>query len=243
MFGLTQVNAFADTLSFQFKCFDGKDVQVVPIAMLFSAVFGLLLLIQFIGMLYHRFSTLIHISASTNIFETAESRESKLNDQVVELLISPEEPKPVPPQSNLVSDKNRKQLDKNRTIMADKQKSFVHLNDVVQANTARMTMLQGTLYKKHNDIANKILSKWQALAKLPKVAPGGKRAHFGDVVDFAKHQNQHERKKSLDLSDEDVKRAGIRSTTPGTSNSDTRVEHIHENSSSDDKSSPEDSNV
>lgn len=239
MFGLTQVNAFSSTLSLQFECYGGRTVEIVPIAVLFSTVFGLLLLIQFIGMLYHRFSTLIHVSASTDIFESDQTRLSKLEDKVVNMLISPEEPIQIAPKSTEISDKNRKQLDMNRTVIEDKHRSFKNLKEVVDANAERLSKLQGTLYKKHNMVAHKLLKRWQDLVK-EKHVPTSNKPRFGDVVDFARNQANLERRTSIDLSEDEVKPAGVRPVTPAFGN---RVEPLQGNSSSDEKSSPADSNA
>lgn len=66
---LTQVNAQQSTLSIPLPCNVGKNQgKIEPISIAFTLVFGILLFIQFFGMLMHRISTISHIMASTKIF-------------------------------------------------------------------------------------------------------------------------------------------------------------------------------
>jgi len=44
-------------------------LQLEPIGLVFVAFFALILIIQFIAMLFHRFGTLSHILASTELFD------------------------------------------------------------------------------------------------------------------------------------------------------------------------------
>ncbi|XP_062604879.1 chitin synthase chs-1-like [Saccostrea cucullata] len=68
---LTQVNAYQKTLSIPLPCSVGETQGVIePISIAFTLVFGILLLIQFFGMLTHRVSTISHIVATTKIFNT-----------------------------------------------------------------------------------------------------------------------------------------------------------------------------
>ncbi|XP_052079732.1 chitin synthase chs-2-like isoform X2 [Mytilus californianus] len=64
IYALTQTTAYSDTLSIKIEC-----MSIEPISVTFTIVFGILLCIQFICMLYHRISTLIHITATTSIKE------------------------------------------------------------------------------------------------------------------------------------------------------------------------------
>lgn len=66
---LTQVNARENTLSIPLPCNVGdKQGTIEPISIAFTLVFGILLLVQFFGMLIHRISTISHIIATTKIF-------------------------------------------------------------------------------------------------------------------------------------------------------------------------------
>ncbi|XP_061164529.1 chitin synthase chs-2-like [Saccostrea echinata] len=69
---LTEVNAStSQTLSIKLPCEvnNGRQGQgyIEPISFAFTAIFGIMLLLQFVCMLFHRFSTFIHIAASTEI--------------------------------------------------------------------------------------------------------------------------------------------------------------------------------
>lgn len=66
---LAQVNARESTLSIPLPCSVGdKQGTIEPISIAFTLVFGILLLVQFFGMLMHRISTISHIIATTKIF-------------------------------------------------------------------------------------------------------------------------------------------------------------------------------
>ncbi|CAC5365455.1 CHS1 [Mytilus coruscus] len=67
IYTLTQVDVFTGSLSIFVDC-RGNQIEIVPIAVLFIVVFGFLLLIQFICMIVHRFTTLVNIAAKTQIF-------------------------------------------------------------------------------------------------------------------------------------------------------------------------------
>ncbi|XP_071149918.1 chitin synthase chs-2-like [Mytilus edulis] len=64
IYALTQTSAYSDTLSIKIEC-----MSIEPISVTFTIVFGILLCVQFICMLFHRMSTLIHITATTSIKE------------------------------------------------------------------------------------------------------------------------------------------------------------------------------
>ena len=73
VFTLQRVTAGGSALSLKLPCAnensDNGGQSVEPISVAFTLVFGLLLLVQFLCMLMHRFATLLHICASTTIFE------------------------------------------------------------------------------------------------------------------------------------------------------------------------------
>ena len=60
VFVLTQVNRTQGTLQIKLPC-RAENASIEPISIAFTLTFGILLLIQFFGMLYHRFSTFAHI--------------------------------------------------------------------------------------------------------------------------------------------------------------------------------------
>ncbi|XP_048776394.2 chitin synthase chs-2-like isoform X3 [Ostrea edulis] len=66
---LTQVNSYQGTLEIPLPCnvAGGKQGKIEPISIAFTLTFGILLLIQFFGMIYHRVSTLTHIISSTRL--------------------------------------------------------------------------------------------------------------------------------------------------------------------------------
>ncbi|XP_052095529.1 chitin synthase chs-2-like isoform X2 [Mytilus californianus] len=159
MFGLTQVNTFKDSLSLSIIC-DNNPVSIVPIALLFAVVFGLLLLIQFLCMLYHRFSTLIHISASTDIRESNEIKEAKMDMKIVELLVSPEAS--LPSKHEPTCDKAKTIPNGNRQVLPEKIIPLKDLDAVVGANAEH---LQGALYQKHRKLVEQVMGRWAKKAK------------------------------------------------------------------------------
>lgn len=160
MFGLTQVNTFKDSLSISILC-DNNPVSIVPIALLFAVVFGLLLLIQFLCMLYHRFSTLIHTSASTDMTESNEIKEAKKNWNMVELLASPEAS--APSKREPTCDKAKTIPDGNRQVLTEKILPLKDLDAVVGENAEH---LKGALYQKYQkQLIAQVLGKWTKNAK------------------------------------------------------------------------------
>ena len=73
VFSLQQVTSGGGDLSVKLPCADEKEhgvgQSIEPISVAFTLVFGVLLLVQFLCMLMHRFATLLHICASTTIFK------------------------------------------------------------------------------------------------------------------------------------------------------------------------------
>ncbi|VDI58932.1 chitin synthase [Mytilus galloprovincialis] len=78
VYTLTEVNKSDGSLSIPLPCGGGNDKsdsntkntgqgKIEPISFAFTAVFGLMLFIQFVCMLFHRYSTLLHIIASAEI--------------------------------------------------------------------------------------------------------------------------------------------------------------------------------
>ena len=159
MFSLTQIDEFAEALKFQLTCLDRR-VFITPIAVLFSVVFGLLLFIQFIGMLYHRFSTLIHISASTTIFESEKIRDSKRKSKILDILTSPESPDELAQRFNIESDKTRADLDRNRTVMEKYKDQYCSIQQVVDTNKTKLKFLRNTLTKWRNRALHHNANDW-----------------------------------------------------------------------------------
>lgn len=134
MFSLTQVNAFSNliiTVRHSYECV----FKVDPIAVLFILNFGILLLIQFLCMLYHRASTLIHILANTVIFESATEEQRKEMDKMIHKIVSPE--MPVPQDHTAGTDKEQQILDDNRIMETDElqyenleEMAMDHLNTI-----------------------------------------------------------------------------------------------------------------
>ncbi|VDI43815.1 Hypothetical predicted protein [Mytilus galloprovincialis] len=67
IYALSEADAFKSSLVLKIQC-DPQDVTIDPISVLFTLTFGILLLVQFVCMIYHRFSTLIHITAESKYF-------------------------------------------------------------------------------------------------------------------------------------------------------------------------------
>ena len=153
IFSLTQINAFKDTLSVKFTC-DGNDVNIVPISILFAAVFGLLLFIQFICMLYHRISTLIHITAETKIRE--DKRDKIMNEElrIADFLTNPITSKSTKPE--LPSDKIREILE----IKPEKEEKITSIDAIVDKQMDRLEDVKGTtIYGKQQLLA--VINKWK----------------------------------------------------------------------------------
>ncbi|XP_062614043.1 chitin synthase chs-1-like [Saccostrea cucullata] len=87
---LTQVNAYQNTLSIPLPCSVGETQGVIePISIAFTLVFGILLLMQFFGMLTHRVSTISHIVARTKIFD--KKLDTKIPIKKLKKLVAAEE--------------------------------------------------------------------------------------------------------------------------------------------------------
>ncbi|XP_067686998.1 chitin synthase chs-2-like [Haliotis asinina] len=69
LFALESIAQYTPNLAFELPCPDPsfKPEKVQPLSIAFIVVFGLLLLVQFIAMLFHRFSTLLQIIAGKEI--------------------------------------------------------------------------------------------------------------------------------------------------------------------------------
>lgn len=133
IYALTQINAFTNSLSIRINC-SGTTIDVVPISILFVFVFGLLLLIQFLCMLYHRFSTLIHITAETDFFDSENKKKAKLMLACATNLKTSIISKP-PIQDTMDSDKDRNNFNKNKSLNLPRhQKRVEKINDIVNEN-------------------------------------------------------------------------------------------------------------
>ncbi|XP_033728979.1 chitin synthase chs-2-like [Pecten maximus] len=94
VFVLTIVNAADSSLSIPLPCTNtnGDDQgQVEPISFAFTVVFGMLLFVQFICMLFHRLATLLHILAATEIKAKRRIRQSLQGDDQDERSIGVDE--------------------------------------------------------------------------------------------------------------------------------------------------------
>lgn len=152
MFGLTQVNAFKDSLTAGFDC-GGENISIVPIAILFSAVFGILLLIQFLCMLYHRFSTLVHITANTDLRNTDDEYNAEFLKKIVSDAVEP----------NRDQSEDGTDTDMNRSVFKAKEKHYKNFKDLMMKNQPKLrSMIKGSLYLKNLSIQKKGIEKWQA---------------------------------------------------------------------------------
>ncbi|XP_071149954.1 chitin synthase chs-2-like [Mytilus edulis] len=191
MFGLTQVNAFKDSLSVDFEC-SGGTIQLVPIAILFTAVFGLLLLLQFLCMLYHRFSTLVHICATTEIWESVSTHTDKTTAEFADFLTSPVIV-PVAPTTTTYTDKDRKFMNLKTSIAQLGGKKFKNLRDVVNANWKKAPLqdLKGSLFSRNEEIAKKVMAKWQIVKDKTVVKEEPK---LMNIVAAAQQRKKNEKK-------------------------------------------------
>ena len=170
MFSLTEVNAFKDTLSVKFTC-GGNDVSVVPIAIFLAAVFGLLLFIQFICMLYHRMSTLIHITAETKIREDAHDRSMNRTLGVAAFLTNPLTSKST--KHELISDKKRNDLEMNRSVkMPEKEAKITSIDDIVDKQMVHLKAMKGKLDEKQKHI----IQQWKRKSSKPTMASVARQA-------------------------------------------------------------------
>ncbi|KAK7112101.1 chitin synthase chs-2-like [Littorina saxatilis] len=77
IFILESVSEYTSGLTLRLPCDKGHAGQKIePISVTFTVVFGILLLLQLVGMLMHRFSTLVHIVASTTIRKPKQGSET-----------------------------------------------------------------------------------------------------------------------------------------------------------------------
>lgn len=67
VFTLQYVNAQTHSIAVVIPCGDDNEITLEPISIVFMGVFGFILLIQFIAMLFHRLATFLHIIATVNI--------------------------------------------------------------------------------------------------------------------------------------------------------------------------------
>lgn len=74
IYALLHTDAFNQSLSINITC-GSKYLSIEPISITFTVVFGILLAIQFVCLFFHRFSTLIHITATTEIREDYDKNE------------------------------------------------------------------------------------------------------------------------------------------------------------------------
>ncbi|XP_063411463.1 chitin synthase chs-1-like [Mytilus trossulus] len=176
MFGLTQVNAFKSSLTAAFDC-GGENISIVPIAILFSAVFGFLLLIQFSCMLYHRFSTLVHITANTDLRSTEDEHIAEIMNNIIKHAIQRSRN-----ETTDVSDKCRKVLDGNRSVLEAKQKTCTKFRELILKNHDKLKKIVSIEPSnlKDKEIHEKVKAKWQLFFK-PK---------FRDIVKTAVKQEK-----------------------------------------------------
>lgn len=65
IYAMTAAEAFSESLVLTLSCSENRVMSIEPLSLLFTFTFGFVLLIQFVCMLYHRFSTLIYITSQT----------------------------------------------------------------------------------------------------------------------------------------------------------------------------------
>ncbi|KAK3593492.1 hypothetical protein CHS0354_037014 [Potamilus streckersoni] len=86
VFSLQQVTASTGSLSIKLPCANSNNPgqRIEPISMSFTLIFGILLFVQFVCMLMHRFATILHVCASTEIFRKKMERPIVHGDDVPE---------------------------------------------------------------------------------------------------------------------------------------------------------------
>ncbi|XP_076089130.1 uncharacterized protein LOC143059505 [Mytilus galloprovincialis] len=196
MFGLTQVNAFKSSLTAGFEC-GGENISIVPIAILFSAVFGFLLLIQFSCMLYHRFSTLVHITANTDLRSTEDEHIAEIMNNIIKHAIQRSRNR-----TKDVSDKCRQVLDGNRSVLEAKNTPCNNFRQLIIKNKDKLKnfiTINESSNLQDGSIDNKVKAKWQRFVKKLNGEQNGKtneksESTFADVVNKAMQKEKEKAK-------------------------------------------------
>lgn len=150
MFVLTQVNAFRDASSLEIDC-SGGTIQLVPIAILFMAVFGTLLLLQFVCMLYHRLTTLVRICATTELWKSDVTHRNQKKTKLADFIIQPPTSKPFV--RHRIFKNSQEQKDERLQAQVHVRKAF-NLKDVVKANLEEAPLTDHSLQHGMNKLNN-----------------------------------------------------------------------------------------
>lgn len=151
MFVLTQVSAFRDASSLEIDC-SGGTIQLVPIAILFMAVFGTLLLLQFVCMLYHRLTTLVRICATTELWKSDVTHRDQRISKLADLLIQPPTSTPFVRRPRIF--KNSQEQEDERLQAQVHVRKAINLKDVVKANSEEAPLTDHSLQHGMNKLNN-----------------------------------------------------------------------------------------
>ncbi|VDI05627.1 chitin synthase [Mytilus galloprovincialis] len=151
MFVLTQVNASRDALSIEIDCSVGT-IQLVPIAILFMAVFGTLLLLQFVCMLYHRLTTLVHICATTELWKSDVTHRDQRNSKLTDFLIQAPTSTPFVRTHRIF--KNSQEQEEERLQAQVHVRKAINLKDFVKANLEEAPLTDHSLLHEMNKLNN-----------------------------------------------------------------------------------------
>lgn len=203
IYALTQASAFTNSLSIGISC-KGTNVDVVPISIMFALVFGLLLLIQFLCMLYHRFSTLIHITAETDFFDSENKKKAKWMLDYATYLKTPMISNCKPPADTMDSDKDRNHFKQNKSLNNPKHpKRVTKINDIVDSNITNTdeeisgtSMSESTKNKRVQEqkmkIARRVIAKFKYMDKFTKRWHGA----VHKIQDLNKRQKESQERNS-----------------------------------------------
>ena len=116
-------------------------------------------------MLYHRISTLIHITAETKIREDAHDRSMNRTLGVAEFLTNPLTSKST--KHELISDKKRNDLEMNRSVkMPEKEAEITSIGDIVDKQMVHLKAMTDKLDEKQQHIIQQWKRKSSKSSKL-----------------------------------------------------------------------------
>ncbi|XP_025102509.1 chitin synthase chs-2-like isoform X2 [Pomacea canaliculata] len=147
IFILESVSEYSPGLTIQLPCDQGHVGQKIePISVVFTVVFGILLIFQFFAMLIHRLSTLVHIIASTTLQKKNTGNEAEnfnqfgFFDLTYDILRNPfpEEIRPGTDASSSTPDSGVQSNDDTAT-----EASHDHIKQLIRRQTTRGRSLKG----------------------------------------------------------------------------------------------------
>lgn len=159
VYALTQASAYAGSLTISVGC-SRSSFAIEPISITFTVVFGILLVVQFLGLIWHRISTLIHVAASTSFY----NQQSEFLELMIsfEILQRCESSSTLRSQTSTNTDdyafafNNRKRKEMRKIMDARQGGSHKTLDDIVRDNLRRIMFdrvegpRDGSGYQWHN---------------------------------------------------------------------------------------------